>query len=277
MLGYAQTKDPDGGRVYTLGTNSAEQDRLRQQDLCGQSLALLGHVELEPGQRAIDIGCGPQGILDLLADRVGPDGHVVGLEALPEHVALARAFVDQHALTNVHIVEGDARRTGLSANSFDLAHARRMLVNVPRPAEVVAEMVRLVRPGGWLACHEPDVIAVCHPPHSAWDRLCEVFFDVFHQDGADPHIGRSVAKMCHDAGLLDVGVQVQADAYPIGHPRRTVLLEHVRSLTPKILDRGLLDERELDDLHRAASEHLSDARTVVVTLLMFQVWGRKPA
>jgi ubiquinone/menaquinone biosynthesis C-methylase UbiE len=254
MFGYAQTRDPDAGHVYTLGTNSAEQDRLRQQDadLRGQSLTLLSHVELEPGQRAIDLGCGPQGILDLLADRVGPGGHVVGLDAIPDHVALARAFVDQHALTNVHIVEGDARRTGLPAESFDLAHARRMLVNIPRPAEVVAEMVRLVRPGGWLACMEPDVIAVCHPQHSAWDRLCEVFFAVFHQDGADPRIGRSVAQMYRDAGLVDVGVQVQADAYPLGHPRRTVLLQHVKSLTRKILDRGLLDERELDDLHSAA-------------------------
>ena len=99
---------------------------------------------------------------------------------------------------------------------------------------------------------------------------------VYQQDGAAPRVGRGVADLVRDAGLVDVGVQLHADASPIGHSRRTVLLDLVRSLRPKILERGLLNERELAELHQAASEHLADARTVVVPLLLFQVRGRKP-
>ena len=50
----------------------------------------------------------------------------------------------------------DARDTGLPSGSFDLVHARTVLVTVPEPAVVVAEMARLALPGGWIASLEPD-------------------------------------------------------------------------------------------------------------------------
>ena len=99
------------------------------------------------------------------------------------------------------------------------------------------------------------------PVTAAEQRLCEVVVAVYQHDGADPRLGRGVADLVRDAGLVDIGVQFHADASPIGHSRRTVLLDLVRSLRPKILERGLLDERELAELHRALSEHLADART----------------
>jgi ubiquinone/menaquinone biosynthesis C-methylase UbiE len=87
-------------------------------------VALLDWVDLRPGQNAIDLGCGPRGTIELLCDRVGLDGRVVGLDLDPVHVALAHAFVAEQGLANVEILQTDARRTGLPAASFDLVHAR---------------------------------------------------------------------------------------------------------------------------------------------------------
>jgi ubiquinone/menaquinone biosynthesis C-methylase UbiE len=53
-------------------------------------------------------------------------------------------------------VAADARHTGLPSGTFDLVHARTLLVNIPELAEVVAEMVRLAKPGGWVASQEPE-------------------------------------------------------------------------------------------------------------------------
>jgi ubiquinone/menaquinone biosynthesis C-methylase UbiE len=87
------------------------------------------------------------GILELLWDRVSPGGRVVGLDADPAHVAMASELVASLGLSDVQIVCADARHTGLQSDAFDLVHARTLLVNVPQPAEVLAEMVRLARPG----------------------------------------------------------------------------------------------------------------------------------
>ena len=99
--------------------------------------------------RVVEIGCGPQGCLDLLAERVGSRGSVVGVERGEDAVDLARRFARERGLANVELSHADARATGLPRGSFDLATARLVLVNVPDPEEIVAEMVALVRPGGW--------------------------------------------------------------------------------------------------------------------------------
>jgi hypothetical protein len=65
--------------------------------------------------------------------------------------------------------------------------------------------------------------------------------------------------------------------YPAGHSRRTIRADLVRSLRPQILDMGLADEQELDDLDAAVRTHFDDPNTVVMPHLYFLVWGRKPA
>jgi hypothetical protein len=75
---------------------------------------------------------------------------------------------------------------------------------------------------------------------------------------------------------VDVGVEAKADIYPVGHSRRTVRLDLMRSMRPKILERGIATEQELDDLDRAAREHLGHPDTLVMPHLLFLTWGRKP-
>src|SRR5579863_6682985 len=163
--GTAPGQDPNV--VYALGSSPGESARLQRQadELADDSAALLDRVGLQPGQSVIDLGCGPRGILDLLAERVAPAGRVVGLDADPAHTAMAAEFAARRGLSGVEIMTADARRTGLAASSFDLVHARTLLVNLPGPAPVVAEMMRLARPGGWVASLEPDTeYGRCYPP-----------------------------------------------------------------------------------------------------------------
>lgn len=264
-------------RHYPLGSSSSETDRLRRQadELRPHAIALLDHCQVPPGADAIDLGCGPVGVLDLLSERVGPNGSVTGLDANPRHVAIARQLAKERGLANLRVIEGDARATGLPSESFDLVHARTLLVNVRSPAEVVAEMVRLARPGGYIAVLEPDVaVRICYPSHPAWEQMCEVFVAGFQQDGTDLFIGRQLPSLLEQAGLEQVGVEVRAEVYPIGHTRRTLVPDLVRSLRPKIVGR-LLAEQELDQLDRAVRAHLDDPHTLVLPGINFLAWGRK--
>jgi len=142
----------DASAVYALGSSQGESARLQRQagELAADSAALLDRVGLRPGQSAIDLGCGPRGVLDLLAGRVAPAGRVVGLDSDPAHAAMAAWFVAERGLGGVEVVTADARSTGLPPGSFDLVHARTLLVNLSEPGEVAAEMMRLARrAGGW--------------------------------------------------------------------------------------------------------------------------------
>ena len=117
----------DARAVYALGSSSGESARLQRQanELAPDSAVLLDRAGLRPGDSAIDMGCGPRGILDLLCERVSPGGRVVGLDADPVHVAMASEFADRERLAGVELVCADARHTGLMPDSFDLVRSCR--------------------------------------------------------------------------------------------------------------------------------------------------------
>ena len=158
---------------YVFGGERNELDRLlgQAEDLKPESSALLDQIGIERGWRIADIGCGPIGILDVLSDRVGPEGTIVGVEREPRFAAMARAEVARRGLRNVSIVEGDLLAAGLDEASFDLVHERLVLINVPQPEQhtIVAAMFRLARPGGILAVENWDRASyVSYPEHPAW-------------------------------------------------------------------------------------------------------------
>jgi len=269
----------DPNVVYALGSSPGESARLQRQadELADDSAALLDRVGLRPGQSVIDLGCGPRGILDMLAERVAPAGRVVGLDADPAHTAMAAEFAARRGLSGVEIITADARSTGLGTGTFDLVHARTLLINLPDPAGAAAEMLRLARPGGWVASLESDIeYARCYPPHSAVDRLCEIFTVAFRRNGADPWIGRRVQELFRQAGLENVQAEARVQMYPPGNSRRTIRLDLVRSIRSHVLEMNLASAAELDELDTAARAHLEDPHTVVISGLLFLTWGRKP-
>jgi SAM-dependent methyltransferase len=92
-------------------------------------------------EQAVDVGCGAGALALALAPLVR---EVVGLDRVPELLALAR----ERAPGNATFVEGDATSLPFEQASFDLAASMRTLHHVRRPEAVVAELARVVRPGG---------------------------------------------------------------------------------------------------------------------------------
>jgi SAM-dependent methyltransferase len=269
----------DANAVYSLGSSRSESERLQRQadELAPESEALLDRIQLKPGDSAIDVGCGPRGVIELLHPRVSPGGRVVGIDSNPTHVAMARELVATRGLKDVEIFEGDARHTGLHDDSFDLVHARTVLITVPEPEQVLTEMVRLARPGGWVASLEPDCEHnIYYPHHQVFDRLHALFMATFSRNGADPLIGRRLGELYRQAGLEDVGLDVRAAVHPADHSRRTIIPDLVRAMRPQILALGAADEHELDELDRTAREHLANPEVVAMQHVRFLAWGRKP-
>jgi ubiquinone/menaquinone biosynthesis C-methylase UbiE len=263
---------------YVLGYRCAEQERLQQQaqQLAHESAWLFDQIGIPPGARVLEIGCGPHGCLELLAERVGPSGSVVGVERSAEAVALAKKLISERGLRNVEVLCRDARSTELPRAAFDLVTARLVLVNIPEPQQVVAEAVTLVRPGGWIALHEADWLAhVCDPPLEAWTMLVDLFVAYSQKNGIDPFIGRRLPRLLRDADVEDVCVNPIIHVYPAGHGRRSILLDFADNLTDRVLADKMIDERHLTELKAALKRHLDDPKTLVVSHLFLQAWGRK--
>jgi ubiquinone/menaquinone biosynthesis C-methylase UbiE len=265
---------------YVLGASSAERQRLVMQ--CElfkpQAQWMLDQIGIQPAWWTIDVGCGPLGILDLLSERTGPGAEVIGLERDPDMLDLGHELMAERGLDSVRLIQGEAHKTGLPASSFDLAHARLLLVNVPEPAGVVREMVHLARPGGWVALEEIDWVSwVCDPIHPAWTRLLDINRAIWQKRGMDVHVGRSLPRLLSQAGATEVRWRTQAEVYACNDEYQYLLLTFSNINRAEIIKEGYATEAEYVEMTESLRAHLSKQDTFVTGSLFCQAWGRKPA
>jgi len=110
-----------------------------------------------PGERGLDVGCGPAFLACELGREVGPGGRIVGLDESPEMLEAARARITREGLTDrVEVREGDAARLAFPAAAFDFVTAVQVYLYVPDVEGALAEAARVLRPGGRLAVVDTD-------------------------------------------------------------------------------------------------------------------------
>ena len=259
---------------YLIENRAGETDRLRIQDRAwsSETKRLLDAIGVAAGWRCLDLGCGPGGITAPLSERVGATGRVLGLDADPGFIALARTA----APANAKYLVGDAYATGLDDESFDLVHCRFVASTAGHPERLVAEAVRLVRPGGVVAFQEADFHTLrCFPPHPAWSELRRHYRDCFPGDDADP-IGHALYRALLAAGLSDVAYRPCLVGVRSEDPWRDYLPATVELLRSTVTGRLGVDPGRLDTLLRDCRAHLADAETVFTSFTLVQVWGHKP-
>jgi SAM-dependent methyltransferase len=201
---------------------------------------------------------------------------VVGLDADPVMLDAARALVEASHLQSVELTEGDAYRTGLPPNAFDLVHVRYLAGTAGQPGDLLAEAVRLARPGGVVAFQEPDTDTLeCHPSHPAWDRLRTALQEGFASVGADTRLAKRLYRLFRLAGLEDVRYRPFLVGVTSGEPMADFLPATIQSIRSALIDRGIIPEAELDAALAACRRHLADPDTVFTSFLTAQVWGRK--
>ena len=102
----------------------------------------------QPGQHLLDLCCGTGDLALLLAAQVRPGGQVLGLDAAAAPLALARRRAAQQPWLPLRWLQGDALATDLPAASQDGAVMAYGLRNLADPAAGLAELRRVLRPGG---------------------------------------------------------------------------------------------------------------------------------
>ncbi len=133
---------------------------------------LRASLVLGTPRRVADLGCGRGELGRLLLPSI-PGARVDGFDADPEQVAAGRAAARADGLAPLRFEEADAREVPRPDASYDLVCCQALLTHLSRPREVVAEMTRLVRPGG--------VVAVLEPALGAEGVFPEVDRDVSHE------------------------------------------------------------------------------------------------
>jgi ubiquinone/menaquinone biosynthesis C-methylase UbiE len=156
-----------------------------------QESAIFSSYGLAGTLGILDVGCGTGEITARLADFY-PQAALVGVDLIEEHLDQARARCAKHD-GRVTFRAADAFALPFADASFDLVVCRHVLQAVPRPQAAMAEMVRVLRPGGRLHLLVEDYGMIhMHPTHLDVDRFWVEAPTVFGEAvGTDNHIGRT--------------------------------------------------------------------------------------
>jgi SAM-dependent methyltransferase len=108
----------------------------------------MDQLALSPGTRVVDIGCGFGDTAQMLADRVGPEGEVVGIDAAPRFIDIARAEANKR--TNVRFEVADVEAS-VPGGPYDHAYSRMGTMFFASPVFALRNIRKALRPGGTLA------------------------------------------------------------------------------------------------------------------------------
>ncbi|MGH7318798.1 MAG: methyltransferase domain-containing protein [Candidatus Rokuibacteriota bacterium] len=153
-----------------------------------------------PGERGLDIGCGPAFLACELARDVGAEGRIVGIDSSEDMLAAARARVAREDLTDrIELRAGEATRLEFDAASFDFIAAVQVYLYVADLDRALGETVRVLRPGGRLVVVDTDWDS-CVWLTSDRDRHHRVI-TAGMADYVNPHLPPQLPGLLRRAGL----------------------------------------------------------------------------
>lgn len=209
---------------------------------------------LRPGQRVLDVGCGPGTITVGLARRVAP-GSVVGIDNEP--APLREAQTNAQDVANVSFVVGDVYQLDFPNGGFDVVHAHQVLQHLAEPVAALREMRRVCRPGGIVAVRDADYTATTwYPPDPHLDRWAELYQRVARSNHAEPDAGRRLLSWAQAAGFGTITPSASAWCYATPEDRAWwggLWAERIISstLAAQAMDRHLATDEDLAEIAQA--------------------------
>ncbi len=172
----------------------------------------LDWAALPSGAKCIDVGCGNGVFTELLIDRCAP-AEVYGIDPSEGQLAFART---RPAARFAKFQKGDAQALDFPDNRFDVATMALVIVFVPTPAKGVAEMARVVRPGGTVAAYMWDQTAGGLPHMPILQEIRAMGLPVALPPNAELSRLEAMRDLWAGAGLVDIETTVISAerAYP---------------------------------------------------------------
>ena len=269
--------------TYVLGSHAAERERLERQHATWRPAMLRSwdRAGFGPGQRLLDLGCGP-GLASLeLAERVGPSGVVLAIDSAPaylEHLQQRAGPIPQlHTLQhNLASASAPAPPAGLELTGWDGAWCRWLAMFLPQLDPLLDLLSQALRPGGRLVLHEYvrwDTFAL-HPGGSALQAFVRCCIQHWRDHGGDPDVAQRLPALLDARGFRLVHSASLMACSPSHHPTSQWLLDFLSSYPAQLMAAGRWSPQQQAALEADLAEGQRHASLWVTPALVEMVWER---
>lgn len=228
----------------------------------------LEKLGVSSGWSCLEVGAGAGSIMSWLCDRVGDRGRVVAVDIDPR-------FVMEVRRPNLVVRRLDIASTEVEAESFDLVHARFVVMHIRAREQAVANLVRALKPGGWLLLEEPDFATAMSAggdtsDAEAVDRVFEATRKLYSTMG-DPFLGRKLPFIFQSLNLQKIDAEAEISLAKGRSRRAKIWRMAVEHLKQQLLDTGIPSETDIRQFIRLAD----DPTAWIMDYTTVATWGQK--
>ncbi|MBE9190806.1 class I SAM-dependent methyltransferase [Gloeocapsopsis crepidinum LEGE 06123] len=239
--------------VFTDTQHLPELERLRAIE---QVFDPLSHRRLQAtgiatNWQCLEVGAGAGSIAHWMAAVVGQYGKVTAID-------VDTRFLANIKLSNVEIIKADIRHFEVNA-SFDLVHARYVLIHLPDFQVALSRMIDLLKPGGWLVIEEPDfsaarAIAGKETACQSVNCVNRAIWQMFTDRGMDYALGVKLPAICQQLGLQQLSVENDAPLSQGGSGVAKVMKMSTEQLTQKYIATGEATHQDIEQYCQFAED-----------------------
>ena len=255
-----ENEDSEAARRFASLSALFDPNTLRQFDACGMAA----------GWHCWEVGAGGLTLVHKIAERVGDSGHVLATD-------INDSWMKEAASSNVEVCSHNVALDSPPEKSFDLVHARLVLVHVPERERAFQNMISALKPGGWLVVEDADPALQplsCIDVHSykqeLANRIRSGFRDLLSDRGADLSFGRKLPRMFRNANTTDIAAE---GYFPVALPECAPLeIATIKMIRDDLLAHDIATQEEIE-------RHLENVKAGELDLSqppMISVRGRKP-
>jgi SAM-dependent methyltransferase len=221
------------------------------------------------GWRCLEVGAGGGSIATWLADRVGASGAVLATDIEPR-------FLSALAHPNLEVRRHDIGVDALPERSFDLVHARLVLMHVPDRDEALERMIAALKPGGWIVAEEFDSVSLLPAPDQCPSETRVdtqiALLKLLEDHGVNRLYGRQLYGALRSHGLANVDSEGRVVMLRHGSAGESMLRANYLQLRGKMVEEGYITEDQIEsDLKR-----LQDPHFAMPSAVMWSATGRRP-
>ncbi|HAP41996.1 MAG TPA: SAM-dependent methyltransferase [Nitrospira sp.] len=221
---------------------------------------------LTSGWHCLEVGAGAGSIVRWLEQRVGPSGKVVALDTNPR-------FLRGSGSSTIDILQGDICDMELPLATFDLVHARYVMIHIAEYRRAFERMLRCVKPGGWVVLEEPDFQAAravvgSEERRASFGRVSDAIERMFASLGMDHALGVKLPALFQHHDLTQLTVEHEGHLSAGGGMVAQMMKLSAEQLRDKYIATGMVTEADIEEYGRLADDPDSWAiyyATVAVT------------
>lgn len=260
-------------KEYVFASNNVDPERLRLAALASvhdpATERHLARIGLAGGMVCAEIGPGDGSIARYMAARVGPTGHVVALD-------INTRFVDSGAFPQIEIRTGDVTAGSLERDTYDVIHARFVLVHLREWRAALESIGRALKPGGWFLVEEPDFRTAFPAGQTeaaeSIARVNEAVLAMYSTMGVDPSFGTRLPQILTNWGFCDVAFATDLPLDRGGSGIAAMMGMSISHLRSRLVSTGVVADLDVNAYVAAAQ----DENTWSTYYATVSAWGRKP-